>query len=958
MHFALVFTDLVDSTAVNARVGDDRMADVWAAHEAGSRNLLRVWKGREVERSDGLVALFESAVDAAGFVQQYHALTQALPVPLFARVSVHVGALHVVHRTTEDIAVGARALDVFGLAKAHCARLMSLAGGGQTLASLEAAEALQTEGVVCESHGHWRLKGIDQTAEIFEVLHYGQLARPLVDTDKAFRVVNLAGVWTAVRAVPRFLPAEPPGFFGRTAELNRLVSRDGAGHRVVTLVGPGGVGKTRLAVRHAWGWLGNYPGGAYFCDLSSVRHGDGIAATVARALNVPVGSDPAAQLARAIHGLGRCLIVLDNAEQVVVQVAQTVRGWAQQAPDARFLITSRERLGLSGELVIELAPLCDDDACELFRYRAKSVGAGDWSAADEKAVVPLAQMLDGLPLALELAASRTLLAGPARLLEWMSDRFRLLVSRAGAPIRQASLISTLEWSWELLAEPERGVLAQLSVFEGSFSLRALEGLVDLSAWEPNPWLIDVMQSLVDKSLVQRAGPTRYRLLGCIREFASAKLDDAVVHNPSQPRLRQRAETRHARHFASLDEDTVVAEGSVDLDNICAACRRATDCSEFAIANDALQLAWALLRRVGPYRVAIELAERLVAQPNLPAEVRTTGHWVAGAAHFACGDSARAEGALRQAADSAAIEMAASIHARIHTSLGEVLSVRGDAPGATAELAQARHYADLDGSAVLRCQVLNALGAMAHDAGHIADARGLFTQALEVADAGGSRRWQAALLANMTALELADGHHHDALDFGRRALAAAETAADLRWAGNAHCNVGLSLLEIARVDEARGHFQQAVHIARQTGHRALECIAQCNLGLACERAGELEAALHHHQSALTEAASLGDLRIEAQLGACLGSVLARLGRHDEARSCLQGAIDRLSRMDDPLTLGLLWCAVAENESHSGIAGAPDVEHALHNASLCAGAAGVSAESELGRRLAEVEAISRG
>jgi predicted ATPase len=201
----------------------------------------------------------------------------------------------------------------------------------------------------------------------------------------------------------------------------------------VTRSGLGGIGKTRLALRFAWVWRGDYPGGTWFCDLASARSVDGIVHAVARGLNVPLGrADPVQQLGAAISGRGECLVVLDNFEQVAAHAEATLGTWLERAPLARFVVTSRELLGIAGEQVLALGPLPRDDAVTMFRIRARAAGgAAAFDAVDEAALSPLVDLLDGFPLAIELAAARTRLLRPLALLQRMSDRFKLLVSRSG-----------------------------------------------------------------------------------------------------------------------------------------------------------------------------------------------------------------------------------------------------------------------------------------------------------------------------------------------------------------------------------------------------------------------------------------------------------------------------------------------------------------------------------------------
>ncbi len=204
------------------------------------------------------------------------------------------------------------------------------------------------------------------------------------------------------------LPAERDTFIGRADALDTLATQLDGGARLVTILGIGGIGKTRLAIRYARNWLGDYPGGSWFCDLSTARDIDGIVSSVAHALQVPLGkSDPVLQIASAIAARGPCIIVLDTFEQVARHAEATVGVWLEHASEARFIVTSREVLGISGEQTHVLAPMADDEGASLFLGRASAVtNRLTLRAADQAAIAPLVKLLDGLPLAIELAAAR------------------------------------------------------------------------------------------------------------------------------------------------------------------------------------------------------------------------------------------------------------------------------------------------------------------------------------------------------------------------------------------------------------------------------------------------------------------------------------------------------------------------------------------------------------------------
>ena len=510
----LVLTDLVDSTHITAELGDVRAAELWSAHDDSIRGLIAAHRGIEIDKSDGFLVVFDSLPDAIAFQGAYHA---ALVSPLRARIGVHAGEVIFRRPSADQIARGAKPIEVDGIAKALAARLMALANGGQTLATSEVA-ALSPG---ARSLGHYRLKGIDDPVEVWALSG----DRP-ADGDKAHRVVLTAGSWVAVERLAHGLGAETDRLVGRSHELARLDALLRSGARVFTLVGPGGVGKTRLARHWAQEQLAEFKGGTFFVDLAPVSDEAGLFRAVARALDVQLASDPAAQLGRALGARGRLLVVLDNFEQIAA-LSPHVGTWVAAAPELTVLTTSRQRLGLRGEHLVDVDPLPlppppEAASVALFVERARQL-VPDF-ALDEHtlpAVIEIVRRLDGLPLALELAAARMRTLGVLQLLDRLQKSLGVLKEDA-RPDRQRTLLAAIDWSWQLLTPEEQVVLQEASVFRGPFELEAAEAV--LTAEDA---ALDLVQELVDKSLVRAedagAGRRRYRLLQSIRAVAEEKL---------------------------------------------------------------------------------------------------------------------------------------------------------------------------------------------------------------------------------------------------------------------------------------------------------------------------------------------------------------------------------------------------------------------------------------------------
>jgi len=858
----LLFTDVVDSTQLVERLGDTHAAQVWQAHDRRSRELLARHRGREIDRADGFFLLFDDPSDAVRYALEYHEALADLA--LGARVGIHIGPVTLRENAHEDVARGAKPVEVEGLAKPLAARIMALARGGQTLMSAAVRDALADTLPSCaqiERHGHYRLKGIEEPVEVLELgVRDCSAFSPPADTDKAYRVVRAGDLWRPVREVRHHLPAERDAFVGRTSELRALAARLDAGARLVTVLGPGGTGKTRIVRRYGWAWLGDWPGGVYFCDLSEARSLDGIFFAVASALGVPLGKDdPAVQLGHAIAGRGRCLIIADNFEQVVPHAPATLGRWLDRAPDAAFVVTSRERLHLQGEEIFPVEPLpLAMDAIDLFVARARAqkpdfvLGEGNRAA-----VADVVRLLDGLPLAIELAAARVRVLSPAQMVERMRDRFGLLAGARGAAARQATLRGAIDWSWDLLSPWEKAAFAQCSIFDGGFTLEAAEAVLDLSPWPQAPPAIDVVQALADKSLLRTwipAAQSRYDIeepyFGMylsIHEYAAEKLEAS-----GQPMSRL-AEDRHGRYFARFGTDDAIEalslrggvkrrrELSLELGNLVAACRRALRRADGVQAVATYQAIWEVLELQGPCTLGTDLGSQVLALDTLDASQRAAALQARATACRRAGRSEEAAAGFEQA-------LALSRAAR-------------------------NRYRD--------ASILVILGNLRRDQGRMDEARAHLEASLAIAREVGNRRLEGNLIGNLGILHAVQGRPEEARSHFERALAIHREVGNRRIEGIDTSNLGNVCREQGRLEEAGAHYQQALAIHREVGNRRDEGIVIGNLGLLCGDQGRLDEARERCEGALAIGREVGDRVFEGVILGALSNVLREQGRMDEA-----------------------------------------------------------------------------
>lgn len=962
---ALLLTDLVDSAALAARLGDTAMARVWTAHDRLARDLLRDWRGREIDKTDGFLLMFAAAADALGYALAYHrALAQleatlptadGQPLRLRARAGLHVGEVTVRENPAADVALGAKPLEVDGVSKPLAARVMSIALGGQTLITTAARSALGDVGHRVLSHGHWRAKGLPEPIELLEVGEAGAPFTPPPDGDKVYRVVRQGELWLPARETRHSLPAERDAFIGRSSTLQELARRFDKGARLVSLLGIGGCGKTRVAMRFGWQWLGDFPGGVWFCDLAAARTVEGLVAAVAQGLDVPLATDdPVQQLGHAIAGRGDCLVVLDNFEQLARHAEPTVGRWLERAGNACFLVTTREVLGISGEEAVALAPMQDSDAQSLFLRRAASARRDFAPGADDLAAIgPLVKLLDGLPLAIELAAARVRTMAPRALLARMSERFKLLASSSSRVDRQATLRATFDWSWDLLSEGERSALAQLSVFESGFTLDAAEAVIDLYHLKNAPWTVDAVQSLVDKSFVRALPGERFDLLGSVQAYASEKLHAETQPGAAAGASAHAAEARHSAWFAALGPQRATEQRCIEVDNLVVACRRATASGNANTAAGALDGAWAAISQRGPYQAGLDLAQALCDLPALPSRTAAHAQHVLGSVLEALGRRTLATPALESALQHARQAQDKRCECGVCIRLGALHAREGRGEEARAELALALQGALALGDAELECAALNGLGTLEFEQGQLPQAQAHYEAALARARQVGDRRWQGNLLSNLANLHANVGQLDRAGALSEEALHIARQLGDRQREGTRLSNLGMLLYLQGRLDAAQTASQAALAAARELGHARLECTVLANLGLVHAAAGRAEQAVACHEPALALARQLGNRRAEAQILGNLGVALARQGRIGPARDHLQAGLQVLRAGTDKLSLGLILCGLAEAEWLDGQAAA--AAQVMDEARTLAQAAQAGPASELGLALARLQSL---
>jgi predicted ATPase len=519
----LLFTDIEGSTRLLEELGDG-YTRVLAEHRRIVRKAFRLHGGVEVDtQGDAFFYVFPEANDAvAAAADVQRALADG---PMRVRVGVHTGEPIV----TEEGYVG---IDVH-----RAARIMSAGHGGQVLVSQRTRSLL--DGSTLTDLGLHRLKDLGEPEKLYQ-LGEGEFP-PL----KTLYQANL--------------PVQPSPLLGRERELaeaGMLLWK----HRLLTLTGPGGSGKTRLALQLAAEAAEEFPDGVFWVPLQAVRDPELVVPAIAQTVGA---QDGLAEHVADKH----LLLLLDNLEQVL-DAAPQLGDFVGRTANARLLTTSREPLRVAGEQRYPVEPLASAAAAELFVERARAV---EPAFLPTEEVAEICRRLDGLPLAIELAAARISALSPQALLVRLDRALPVLIGGTrDAPERQRTLRATIAWSYELLTTDEQRLVSRLAVFAGGFDLEAAEAVCGAD--------VDTVQSLVDRNLVRRWGSGRFGMLETIHEYASEQLDSSG----DSESLRR----RHFEYFlglarsANLSEDAVGEQRldvvSSDRDNMRAALRWAFD----------------------------------------------------------------------------------------------------------------------------------------------------------------------------------------------------------------------------------------------------------------------------------------------------------------------------------------------------------------------------------------------
>jgi predicted ATPase/DNA-binding SARP family transcriptional activator len=898
----LLFTDIDGSTSLLDELGDV-YADALAMHRRLLREAYARHAGSEIDTQRyAFFVAFASARDAvaAALDAQLALSNQRWPQDRTLRVRTGIHTCEA-HPTGEGYV---------GIGVHRAARICAAGHGGQVLVSHTTSELLAEEpldDVALRDLGPHRLKDLTQPERIFQLVAEG--------LDDEFPPLD------TLDARPTNLPTQPTPLIGRDRELaqvrDRLWSDEVA---ILTLTGSGGTGKTRLALQAAADSLGRFPSGTFFVALAPVSDPELVVPTIAQVLGLRVPRGRALMQVLAEYlAERRLLLVLDNVEHVVA-AAPAVAKLVAAAPGLTVLATSRQPLHVSRERVFPVPPLelpdvgadwdavVANEAVSLFVERARAIRPDfDLTDANAPAVAAICWRLDGLPLAIELAAARVVLFPPAALLARLDERLEVLTGGArDRPARHQTLRATLDWSYDLLSEPRRRLFARLAVFAGGWTLEAAETVCngDLD-------VLDGLASLIDKSLVRLEGSEeepRFAMLETVREYALEKLRESgeeghvrgrhlewsiTFAERSEPELRgpeQKAWLE--RLHAELDNFRAAFEWSRSRGDAEASLRLGSALLEFWVVRadwregrDWIEQALADATEVDPalrmkaLRSAAELADVL---SDYPASTRYYDESLAIAR--ALGNRRGIAEALRGLAfERGRVGLPIEMQRPLLEEAVEIYRELGDDPG-----------------------IARSLGGIAWTEKDLRRGRKLKEEALAIHRRLGNREnvgW-ALLQAGVYAQYLGD--FAAATPAYQEALALAEELEYTRMIARAFDRLGENALWQGELDEARRFYEQSLPLWRECGHRNGLADSLRGLGTVARLEGDGEAASSLFEESLTVCREIGYRPGEAHALLSLSALASDRAELGEAVHLHREALALWRDMDDAESVGMtVW-----------------------------------------------------
>lgn len=880
-----LFTDIEGSTRLLQRLGEG-YADVLGQHYALLRAAFTAHNGHEVDtQGDAFFVAFARASDALAAAAEAQRALASANWPEDGAVRVRMG----LHTGSPTIAGG----HYVGLDVHRAARIAAAGHGGQVLLSQttrDLAEDALPAGASLRDLGEHRLKDLQRPERMYQLTLSDLPGMPSLPTD-----------FPPLKTLDRYshnLPLQPTPLLGRQDVIRRIVALlELDDVRMLTLTGPAGIGKSRVALEVAAQMADRFPDGVYFVPLSPLTDPSLVAGAIARALGLRAAGDvsPEESLRIALAGQ-RALIVPDNFEHLVA-AAPVVSDIGATCAGVKILVTSRAPLRLRGEHEFDIPPLeapaasarsrlsasqtaadhsrdlehiTQFTAVALFVERARSVKPDfQITLANAPAIVEICRALDGLPLAIELAAARVKMLSPQAILTRLSRRFALLADGPrDLPERHRSLLGAMAWSFDLLHPQEQAMLRRMAVFSGGWTLAAAEAVCASLSDEPPLDVLGGLSALIDHSLVIQSeevdGEPRFTQLETIREFAAEHLKASGEADAVR--------AAHAHYFLDLAEETQHTARGPDAPVWLARLERELD-------NFRAALAWA--REIGELTVGLRLATALSGFWHSHGHEREGARWLQELAALAeprVGEGGDADAELR------------AIYAWALGRAGSIVLYLGDFSQANQLLERCLAAERALGNRDREMRTLNMLGVASIQSGDFARSARWYDEGLVVARAVGNEDIETAMLNNLGDVAYYTGEYDRAAEYYRARLTFCERTGDRAGAVVGQQNLGRVLLRQGQSDRAGAYLRSSLQGAWRL--RDLRRIAEGLEGLAAwagalgeaERAARLLGAADRQREELGTPMPAPE---RADITAMVASAQAQLGADAWARAFAVG-----------------------------------------------------------------------